>query len=134
MNWVAIGSISELIGAVAVVAAIVYLAAQIQQNSRVVGATIEEASAQFINQKFITMASSETTPLLITKATEDFSVLNEDQQARRLITLGEIFRTFEAVYRRYKTRHISDEIWSGYKAFLKGVLQAYFPYFLADSE
>ena len=122
MNWVAISSISVLIGAVAVVTAIVYLAAQIQQNSRVVRETIEQASARFINQKFITMTSSETTPLLIIKATEDFSVLNEDQQARRLITSGEMFRAFGAIYWQYKTRHISDEIWCGYKSFLKRVL------------
>ena len=34
MNWVAIGTIAEVIGAVAVVASVIYLALQVRENTR----------------------------------------------------------------------------------------------------
>ena len=43
MNWEAIGTVADVVGAVAVVASLVYLAAQIRQNSRQVE---EQARAQ----------------------------------------------------------------------------------------
>ena len=46
MNWEAIGAIGETLGAVAVVVSLLYLAAQIRQNSRIV----KGASAQAITQ------------------------------------------------------------------------------------
>ena len=39
MNWDAIGAVSELIGAVAVVATLIYLAVQIRQNTKSVQST-----------------------------------------------------------------------------------------------
>lgn len=130
MNWSVIGSISEFVGAIAVVASLVYLAAQIRQNSRAVRATIEQESAKLINQNLIAIASSETLPLLIIKATADFSALNEEERARVLITISGIFRAFEVMYRQYTTRHISEGMWSGYEALLKSLLRAeFFPVF-----
>ena len=44
MNWDAIGAIAELLGAVGVIASLVYLAGQIRQNSRLVRSSTTSAS------------------------------------------------------------------------------------------
>ena len=47
MNWEAIGAIGELLGALAVVVSLLYLAVQIRQNSRIVKGTSVQAITQF---------------------------------------------------------------------------------------
>jgi hypothetical protein len=50
MNWDAIGAVGELIGAIAVIATLFYLAVQIRQNSRAVERTNEFANANSIHE------------------------------------------------------------------------------------
>ena len=122
-NWSALGSISETIGAIAVVASLIYLAAQIKQNSNAVRATIEQESAKLINQTMMSIGSSEELSLLYLQATEDFSALKSAEKARMFMILTGIFRAFEVLYRQQETGHVSQEIWSGYEHFIKAVVQ-----------
>jgi hypothetical protein len=50
MNWEAIGAIGEIVGAVAVVATLFYLAVQVRQNSRFVERSNEYANATSMYQ------------------------------------------------------------------------------------
>ena len=48
MNWEAIGAVGEIVGAIAVIATLAYLAIQVRQNTNSVqGAAELEASKQF---------------------------------------------------------------------------------------
>ena len=55
MNWDAIGAIGEVVGAVGVIITLIYLAAQIRQNSKTTQADIRQSLAeqqiQFINSR-----------------------------------------------------------------------------------
>ena len=55
MNWEAIGAIGSILGAIGVIVTLVYLAAQIQQNSITTKADIRQSLAeqqiQFINSR-----------------------------------------------------------------------------------
>jgi len=56
MNWEAIGAIGEIVGAMAVVASLVYLATQIRQSTKVARSATRNAiaeSAQRLGQDFI---------------------------------------------------------------------------------
>ncbi len=103
INWSALGSISETIGAVAVVASLIYLGVQIKQNSRAVRATIEQESAKLINQNMMSIAASEELSLLYIQASEDFSSLKDSEKARMLMLLTGLFRAFEVLYRQQQT-------------------------------
>ena len=59
MNWEAIGAVGEIVGALGVLATLVYLATQIRENSRILGA----ASLQSVldgprDRYFLPMATS----------------------------------------------------------------------------
>jgi len=51
MNWETIGSISELVGAIAVLATLIYLAMQIRQNAQSIDRQTEIARAQILQDR-----------------------------------------------------------------------------------
>jgi hypothetical protein len=51
MNWETIGSISELVGAIAVLATLIYLARQIRQNAQSINRQTEIARAQILQSR-----------------------------------------------------------------------------------
>ena len=67
MNWDAIGAIGETLGAIAVVVTLIYLAAQIRQNSRFVKAATYHSTMRARNEfNFAVATTPELSALLIT--------------------------------------------------------------------
>ena len=58
MNWEAIGAVSETIGAIAVVATLIYLAVQIRQNTLMVRSEITKDLFVTANSKLLNIASN----------------------------------------------------------------------------
>ena len=57
MNWEVIGAVSELIGALAVIASLVYLAYQVRQHTRVIQSSSFQATTDSLNHINMTIAS-----------------------------------------------------------------------------
>ena len=53
MNWEAIGAVGEVVGAIAVVSTLIYLAVQIRHNNR----SLAEATSASISQSFASINS-----------------------------------------------------------------------------
>ena len=60
MNWEALGAIGEIVGAVAVVLTLGYLAVQIRQNTRSVRASTHHSVGRSAREAEIVFAESET--------------------------------------------------------------------------
>jgi hypothetical protein len=60
MNWDAIGALSELIGAVAVVLTLAYLASQIRQNTKMMSAQAYQSRSDALMDLSMRVAESET--------------------------------------------------------------------------
>jgi len=82
MDWEAIGAISEVIGAVAVVGSIVYLAIQIRQGTSATAAGNMNSWAADYNQLLITLYSDPNDAVLFRKAISEFEFLSADDQTR----------------------------------------------------
>ena len=65
MNWDAVGSIGELIGAVAVVASLVYLGGQIRQNTKQLRITGRQASQSSLQGTIVSQSQPETAELIV---------------------------------------------------------------------
>ncbi len=77
MNWDAIGAIAELLGAVGVIASLVYLAGQIRQNTRATrGATYQDLVGLF-HQGQVNVANDAEVSELLRIGMQDSSQLNE---------------------------------------------------------
>ena len=116
MNWEAIGAIGEIIGAIAVVATLAYLAHQIRQNSNAIkGSTI---SAITQHQQFELHWSSEISSAM-RKIVDGSGDLTEDElwQASEFFTASLTTRQNE--YFQYKNGLLLEESWDASKKVIR---------------
>ena len=125
--WDAVGAIGELVGALAVVVSILYLAAQIRANTR-----IEKARASFD----ATHSWAATTDMLFQQPEETLNTVIEafnpecdpeamsDEQFQRMTFLWRaIGQKLEGQYYLFKFGFLEPDIWRKRSSILKGVIE-----------
>jgi len=115
MNWEATGAISELIGAIAVVVTLAYLAVQIRQNSKALYSStrFEIAKTQMdINFLLAQHPDLAVGAYAILQGKEGMS--EKDQLAASQYITG-MFRTFENQFYAYREGTFSESVWGGYR-------------------
>ncbi len=86
MNWDAIGAIGEILGAIAVLGTLIYLAAQIRQNTAAVTtATYESMVSGITDINLVVVGNAEVTSILNRGARDPHSL--DDDEAYRYTTL-----------------------------------------------
>jgi hypothetical protein len=114
MNWDAIGAIAELLGAVAVLATLVYLARQIRQNR----ASVESASAETvlsnITAAFQNAATSSELARIIFTGQENIKTLTDEERGQFVFWFYGYFRILEQAYHHYLAGNFSESIWAGH--------------------
>ncbi len=110
MNWDAISAIGEIIGAVAIVVSLIYLAIQIKtQNRESRLAAMHEISIGFRN------ATSRVTEGDLAEiwvlALEDYDGLDDAQRLKLIIGITSIIRAWEEAYIQHEIGHLETRIW-----------------------
>ncbi len=93
-----LGSIGELIAAVATIGTLVYLAIQIKQSSRSVRAAAFQSSVDGINQLNNLCAHDESMARVYRVGNDGLQNLTEDEQVRYSMIYLSLFRSFESMY------------------------------------
>lgn len=116
MNWNAIGALAELLGALGVIASLLYLARQIALNN-----TAMRASA---HQKAIDSALDVGHVLLrydlvdsFRKGSEDWDAISPSERARLAIVFYVLFRSLESSFNQYKMGMLERDVWEGFMTF-----------------
>jgi hypothetical protein len=115
MNWDAIGAVGEVGGALAVVATLVYLAAQLRQNTRALqSATFQEISTTMgQNMEVLSMIPDAATLMLL--AQEGLENLTAEQR----IKFGHIsmmcFRRIETVFVQESMGFVDSRLTQGFR-------------------
>ena len=119
MDWDAIGAIGEIIGAIAVVVSLVYLAAQIKHNTVQVEEQVKalhqealSASANDFTRFRLSIAQDPQVASLWRKGKEDFSALTPDEKAQIEMLFSELFWAYESMLMRRGLDAIDDDLWS----------------------
>ena len=111
LNWEAIAAISEVVGAVAIVVSLVYLAIQIRsQNREARVASIHELNESFRNA--ITSFQDPGLAELFARARNDFDSLPEAQRLQFIAMIQGIMRVWEDAYHQHQAGRLSDRIWN----------------------
>ena len=95
MNWDAISAIAELLGALAVIVTLIYLAVQLRQQNTVTKAQIEQQRADSVIQ-LATVLSVTENRILYTKVVLDRSLTPADLSEEENIHLKIILSPFRA--------------------------------------
>ena len=123
MNWEAIGAVGEIVGAMAVVITLVYLALQTRHSAAATKSSTEvEASRQL--SAWITRSSQEE---LIRRLWDDVQAgkpLSKEHYIRWLWYVSDFFHMSEGIFIQYQKGFVSAEVWGEFDRMMLGLLQA----------
>lgn len=111
MNWDALGAIGELVGAIAVVATLAYLAVQVRQNNKLSRATAVQIVSQQ-NLEFLGMlATNPDLRELWIEGAEDYDKLDARAKQGFYFVAQMLLRLFEEQHQLRTQGALPDEMW-----------------------
>lgn len=125
MNWNAIGAVAEIVGAIAVVVTLIYLAVQVRQATQATqAASFQTASA--LEQEFLLVVGQDpaTARTWATYMFGDLTTLPEDERMQAVFLMGSMLRRLENVYHQHKLDTISDDAWFSRRGMFAAVAQS----------
>jgi hypothetical protein len=111
LNWDAVGAVAELIGAVGVIASLVYLASQIRQNTSAMRGTAQESFVTRNTNWAIAVGSSPNLADVLTRGHRDYDSLpNSERLQYGHMMLAAMLGT-EATFHQHKRGQLEEAIW-----------------------
>jgi hypothetical protein len=118
------GSIGELIGAIATVATLVYLARQIRTNTN----AVQSAAAQSVHENFAVwyrmLASEAELSRIITNGLRDYAALSEGDKARFISTFMVFLSCCQDAHLKLREGSLSQELWSGWEQVMMNLVHS----------
>jgi hypothetical protein len=112
MNWEAIGAIGEIVGAVAVVLSLVYLALQLRQQNIESKEFATHTMVDGFRNSVRAFADPETASLYA-KANDKDAQLSETELLRLYVIIADMIRFAEEAYGLYLRDRVDEETWQG---------------------
>ncbi len=110
MNWEAVGAVGEIIGALAVVISLLYLAAQIRtQVAQAKLAAFHEMSRQF-RETTVLFSSPDISDIFI-RANKDFDSISDAETVRLIVITTNLFRAWEEAFLETRNGHLEVNVW-----------------------
>ena len=111
MNWEAIGAIGEIIGAVAVVATLIYLAKQMSINTSAINQTATHSTLMGRAESLRFLASDPEISEIWWKGAFSPDELDEAEWKRYFLLLGSMLRPIEIAFLDYQAGRMSEDLW-----------------------
>ena len=114
MNWAAIGAVGEILGAIAVVATLIYLTVQLKQNSLQIRLSSSQTAANNYSGRIIEVLSDPELLSLWRSGLRSFSTLTLDEQARFHAAMLGFQSSFTTNYQLHVEGVISDSLFKSW--------------------
>lgn len=111
MNWDAVGAIGEIIGAIAVVISVVYLAVQIRSGSEALSTNIRDSVFTSLSQWNYQLTADPEFAWMFHRGLTDFDSLDEKERPRFMHTCYGLFKVCENIYLHYLSGSVSAKDW-----------------------
>ena len=118
MNWEAIGTIAEIIGAAAVVISLLYVATQIRQNTRQIRVATHEGTNRDFRQFTREVLTAGLTDVFV-RGLEDPESLDDNQKLDFAFMMYDLFKAFENVHYHYLHGTLGEDAWQGWRRFIE---------------
>ena len=110
-----LGSIGELVAAIATVATLVYLAIQVRQNTRALRSSTFQEISNDMSVSSQTLSSSPDLSAIMVKGSETLSTLTAEESIRFSFFLLMTFRRLESTYVQRQSGFIGRELTAGFE-------------------
>jgi hypothetical protein len=124
MNWTAVGAIGELVGAIAVVVSLAYLAVQISQNTRAVRAATIDSAVRGIRDWIRPLIEDKKVAEIFRQGIENWDSLDDDGKARFLHLMLGFMKTVETLHYQYSKGQLDPSVWLGWQYVMTGYIQS----------
>jgi len=121
VNWEAISAIGQIVGAIAVVISLIYLAREIRSNARATRRTEMRSTLDAVTRFAQQVATHPDLAELRNRGFQDLESLEGTDRARFNSYMHALFRIVEDAYYQRLEGHLDPHRWRGYEAVLRDV-------------
>ena len=119
VNWEAVSAIGQLVGALAVVVSLVYLAREVRSNARATRLESMRSLSDAINQYFKTCAEDADLAELWFRGIHDFQSMKGASLMRFSSLMDYLFRIYEDMYYQHHEGQLDPRVWGGFEAIMR---------------
>ena len=124
MNWDAISAISQLIGSLAVVLSVLYLAVQVHQSTRVAKVAMQDAAATALRDVTKPLMENAELERIWRVGLENLNALSDQDQARFFHAAYQFLKAFETIHFHYVYGLMDRQLWEGWRGLLRHYVAA----------
>jgi hypothetical protein len=121
MNWEAISAVSQMIGSIAVVFSVLYLAIQVHRSTRIAKLAAQDAATSALREVTKPFAENAELARVWRIGLEALETLSAEEQARFFHSTYQFLKAFETIHFHHVYGLMDDQIWEGWC----GLLQHY---------
>ncbi len=118
-NWEAISAISQMIGSIAVVLSVLYLAVQVHQSTRIAKLAAQDAASTSLREVTRPFAENADLARIWRKGLEDLQSLSAEEQARFFHSTYQFLKAFETIHFHHIHGVMDEQIWQGWCGLLR---------------
>lgn len=124
IDWDAISAISQLVGSVAVVLSVLYLAVQVHQSTRVAKLATQDAAATALRDVTKPLMENAELERIWRVGLEDISALSVEERARFFHAAYQFLKAFETIHFHYEYGLMDRQLWQGWHGLLRHYIAA----------
>ena len=124
MNWEAVGAIGEIVGAIAVVLTLGYLAVQIRQNTRTVRSAAHQAWSSSTAELNMVLPSNREFARVYRTGSENPTRLEPEQRDQFNIFVIQIFNAYQSLFFQFRHGTIDEVHWQSNLKTIRRILSA----------
>jgi hypothetical protein len=121
MNWEAISAISQLVGSIAVVLSVLYLAMQVHSSTRIAKLAAQDAASTALREVTKPFAENADLARIWRLGLENVKALSAEDQARFFHSTYQFLKAYETIHFHHVYGLMDNQIWQGWC----GLLQHY---------
>ena len=118
MNWDAISAVSQLVGSIAVVLSVLYLAVQLRSSTRVARVAAMDAAAAALRDVTKPLMENAELARLWRTGLEHLDRLSAEDQARFFHTAHQFLKAMETIHYHYVIGLLDAQLWEGWRELL----------------
>lgn len=111
MNWEAFGAIGEFVGAIGVIASLLYVGVQVRQNTRSVRAATYDSLVRSNGEWLKALIADPDLASGFEVAVADWGNVDEVERPRTMYLITQLFRHWENAYFQYRQGTLAPAMW-----------------------
>jgi len=124
MNWDAISAVSQLVGSIAVVLSVLYLALQVHRSTRVAKLATQDAAATALREVTKPFMDNAELERIWRIGLEDIDALSVEERARFFHAAYQFLKAFETIHFHYVYGLMDKQLFEGWHGLLRHYIAA----------